>query len=79
MNIVYWTTKDNRKINIDEMSVDHLRNIVKMIVKQSQDFQNTCPHNVDDAMSLEREEGESFFEKLRSTKYEDISWRELEF
>ena len=79
MNIVYWTTTDNRKINIDEMSVDHLRNIVKMIVKQSQDFQNTCPHNVDDAMSLEIEESESIFEKLRSTKYEDICWRELEF
>jgi hypothetical protein len=79
MNIVYWTTKDNRKINIDEMSVDHLRNIVKMIVKQTQHFQNTCPHNVDDAMSLEIEEGESFFEKLRSTNYEDICWRELEF
>ena len=54
MNIVYWTTKDNRKINIDEMSIDHLRNI-------------------------EREEGGSFFEKIRSTKYEDMSWGDLEF
>ncbi len=42
MNIVYWTTKDKRKINIDEMSVDHLRNIVKMIVKQSQDLGVCC-------------------------------------
>jgi hypothetical protein len=30
-------------------------------------------------MSLEREEGKSFFEKLRSTKYEDMSWGDLEF
>jgi hypothetical protein len=54
--IVYWKTKDNRKINIDEMSIEHLRNIVKMIVRQNQDYQDTCPHNIDDAISLENKE-----------------------
>ena len=72
--IVYWKTKDNRKINIDEMSIEQLRNIVKMIVKQNQDYQDTCPHNIDDAISLEKKETER-----RSRKYEGMSLGDLEF
>ena len=29
----YWTTKDGRKIDVDEMSTDHLRNALKMILR----------------------------------------------
>ncbi len=32
--VVYWETKDGKKLNIDEMSIEHLRNIVKNIVKK---------------------------------------------
>jgi hypothetical protein len=31
--IIYWTTKDGRKIDIDEMDINHLRNTLKMIVR----------------------------------------------
>lgn len=33
-DIVFWTTKTGEKINVDEMSIEHLRNVVKMIVRQ---------------------------------------------
>ena len=29
----YWTTKDGTKIDVDEMSTDHLRNVLKMILR----------------------------------------------
>ncbi len=30
---VFWTTKSGVKIDIDEMEIDHLRNALKMIVR----------------------------------------------
>jgi hypothetical protein len=33
--IVYWTTKDGQKIDIMTMDINHLRNVLKMIVKNS--------------------------------------------
>lgn len=29
----YWKTKDGKNIDIDEMSIDHLRNVLKMLIK----------------------------------------------
>jgi Lhr-like helicase len=29
----YWITKDGRKINVDDMDVQHLRNTLKMIIR----------------------------------------------
>ena len=29
----YWTTKEGRKIDVDEMSTEHLRNTLKMILR----------------------------------------------
>jgi len=31
--VEYWTTKDGRKIDVDEMDIDHLRNTLKMIIR----------------------------------------------
>lgn len=31
---VFWTMKDGKKIDIDEMGINHLRNCLKMIVRQ---------------------------------------------
>jgi hypothetical protein len=33
MEPVYWTMKDGTKISVDDMSVNHLRNTLKMIIK----------------------------------------------
>ena len=29
----YWITKDGQKINVDDMDVNHLRNTLKMIIR----------------------------------------------
>lgn len=31
---VFWTMKDGTKINIDDMDINHLKNCLKMIVRQ---------------------------------------------
>lgn len=34
---LYWTTREGKKIDVDELTIEHLRNIVKMIVRNMQD------------------------------------------
>lgn len=29
----YWTTKEGKKVDVDEMSTEHLRNAIKMILR----------------------------------------------
>ena len=41
MEKVYWTMRDGKQIDIDEMSVQHLRNTLKMIVRNSQKRKKT--------------------------------------
>lgn len=31
--IVYWTMKDGRKVSVDDMDINHLRNALKMLIK----------------------------------------------
>lgn len=31
----YWTTKDGKKINVDDMSESHLRNVLKLIMRRA--------------------------------------------
>lgn len=33
---VYWTTKSGQKLDIDQMDIKHLKNILKMIVRNNQ-------------------------------------------
>ena len=30
----YWTMKNGEKIDVDEMSEDHLRNVLKLIIRR---------------------------------------------
>lgn len=32
---IYWTTRDGSKIDVDAMSTGHLRNVLKMIIRQN--------------------------------------------
>jgi hypothetical protein len=59
MKKIYWTTKKNEKIDIDEMSIEHLRNTLKMIVRQSKSVPKNCPHNTNDAIAFSDEEVEN--------------------
>lgn len=35
MEKVYWTMADGRQINVDDMELSHLRNTLKMIIRNS--------------------------------------------
>lgn len=61
--IAYWTTKSGSKINIDEMSIEHLRNTLKMIIKANQNVQKNYPHNISDAIAFSDEEVERLTNK----------------
>ena len=53
MSKIYWTTKDGSKIDVNEMSIEHLRNTLKMIIRKNQAVSITCPHNTSDAYDKE--------------------------
>lgn len=53
---ILWTMKNGSQIDIDNMTIDHLRNTLKMIVRQNQSIQKKCPHNINDAMTFSDEE-----------------------
>lgn len=39
MKKYFWKTKAGQKIDIDTMSIQHLRNVLKMIVKKREESQ----------------------------------------
>ncbi len=39
--IVYWTTKEGEKIDVDKMDIDHLRNVLKMIIRKNKAIKET--------------------------------------
>jgi hypothetical protein len=61
--IIYWTMKNGKNIDVDEMSIEYLRNVLKMIIKQNQNIQSKCPHNIDDAITFSDEEIERITNK----------------
>lgn len=56
MKPIYWITKNGTKIDIDKMTIDHLRNVLKMIVRSNQSVSKTCPNNTSMAFSNEEVE-----------------------
>ena len=35
----FWTMKNGNKINVDDMTEDHLRNVLKLIIRNKEDNQ----------------------------------------
>ena len=76
METIYWTTKNGTKIEIDKMTIDHLRNTLKMIVKQNQNINKKCPHNANDAMVFSGEEIKALTNKSQyQLENEDNYWK----
>jgi len=40
-NKYYWTMKNGKKIDVDDMSEQHLRNVLKLILKRNKIY-NQC-------------------------------------
>ena len=45
--------RNGRLISVDDMDINHLRNVLKMIIKNNQKVQTTCPHNATQALDME--------------------------
>jgi len=58
----YWTTKNGTKVDVDEMSTDHLRNTLKMILR-----------NIDNAKSKPKPMGniEACFQEEKDKEWEE--------
>lgn len=76
METIYWTTKNGTKINIDEMSIDHLKNALKMIVRQNKAVQEKCPHNANGVMAFSDEEVDALTKKSQyQLENEENLWK----
>tara|TARA_R110000782_G_scaffold59794_1_gene123868 strand:+ start:162 stop:389 length:228 start_codon:yes stop_codon:yes gene_type:complete len=61
----YWTTKDGKKIDVDDMTESHLRNVLKMILRNQKErievemteasFSEYTQHRIDE-VKFEHEE-----------------------
>ena len=38
--IIYWTMRNGQKIDIMEMDINHLRNVLKMIIRNHKKYHN---------------------------------------
>lgn len=56
----YWTTKDGTRVDIDKMSVEHLRNTLKMIVRNRRE-------SIKELTSVPLEGNEVYTDYLRMT------------
>lgn len=76
MEIVYWTMKNGTKINVDDMSIEHLRNTLKMIIKNNQSVPKKSPNNISDAYSFSDEEINRITNKSKyQQENEDNLWK----
>jgi hypothetical protein len=50
---VYWKQRNGKLIDVDDMDINHLRNTLKMIIKNSQKVQKTSPSNIEQAFDNE--------------------------
>lgn len=45
----FWTTKNGEKINIDDMSKEHLRNALKLLIRRIKYLpKKSCSHNTEE-------------------------------
>ncbi len=48
----YWVTKTGKQIKVDDMSIEHLRNTLKMLIRNSSTITKTIEINGDIAQSM---------------------------
>ena len=47
----YWTTKTGEKIDVDKMDVNHLRNVLKMLIRVAQKDDEIRFHATDEEVN----------------------------
>lgn len=66
MNKYYWTTIDGRKLDVDDLDVTHLRNILKMIIRN-----NSKPNLKTPKFEVHGEIARQFLEDQIEAQYSD--------
>jgi hypothetical protein len=49
----FWTTKEGEQIDVDKMSIEHLRNVLKMIIRNKEKAKVEYDNIMTDASSPE--------------------------
>jgi hypothetical protein len=68
----YWTTKDGRTVNVDDMTTEHLRNTLKMIIK------NALKKGKIESHKFTQLKGDIARDSIESTFNEDTDWEDME-
>lgn len=69
---VYWTMRNGQKINVDDMDVNHLRNTLKMIIRNQERVQVSKP--VKPKFELHGEIAQNFLEQMLEEDYSNDEW-----
>ena len=64
MEAVYWTMKDGNKINVDHMDLNHLRNVLKMMIRN-----NVVKKDVTSTFKLNGDIAQHYIDEQREEDY----------
>ena len=67
MEKVYWTTRDGQKIDVDTMDITHLRNTLKMIIRNQTRVIVTAP--VKPKFEIHGDIAQNFIEQMLEEDY----------
>ena len=70
---IYWTTKDGIKINVDKMDLTHLRNTLKMIIRNHNAAKAIEPIKAN-RFELHGEIARQFVEEQIEAEYADLDY-----
>ena len=70
-NSVYWKMRNGKLISVDDMDINHLRNVLKMIIRNNQKVQNNCPYNITQALDMENVDHHEFESDLGYIFHDD--------
>lgn len=76
-NTIYWTMKNGQKIDIDTMDVNHLRNTLKMIVRNKAKVQVNVP--VAPKFKLHGDIAQDHVAQMEDQEYYDSMMGDFEF
>jgi hypothetical protein len=66
---VYWTMKNGQKIDVDTMDINHLRNTLKMIIRNQVRVKVTTP--VKPKFQIHGEMANNFLEQMLEEDYNE--------
>lgn len=69
-NIVYWKTKDGTMISVDDMDINHLRNVLKLIIKNTHKSKIKAQHSWK-TVKLNGDMAQEFNESFPGDEYDE--------